>query len=219
MAVDMKSASSKITNDNSNFEETAFTKETDYISDDEETSNIADNLKNGNSELPTIYAPQNLTARSDGSNNNGFPSISSSEPETESSYKKIEDAAYSEILKQSLNNDIIIGELLQHYSNSFKDKQQQKSKLKNKFFCWIMILLSVITAGCFALPILAIFFKKDIATIIVSASASVIEFSIAFLKLPKIVAEYLFDKGEDKAMAKFVSDTHKYTLKRTNRKK
>lgn len=82
-----------------------------------------------------------------------------------------------------------------------------------------MILLSLVTIGCFLLPIFAIFNESDMATIIVSASASVIEFSIAFLKLPKIVAEYLFDKGEDKVMAKFVSDTHKYTLKRTNHHK
>lgn len=211
MAVDTKSGSPEITNDNSNFEETTPTEETNSFLDGEETSS--------NAELPTIYAPQNLTARSDDSNNNGFPNISSSEPETESSYKKIEDAAFAEILKQSLDNDVIIGKLLKHYSKSFKGKQEQKSKLKNWFFYWIMILLSVVTAGCFALPILAIFSNKDMATVIVSASASVIEFSIAFLKLPKIVAEYLFDKGEDKAMTKFVSDTHKYTLKRTNRKK
>lgn len=219
MAVDMRPETPEITNDNSNFQETPPIEETNSFPDDEEASSNDDGFGDGNSEFSTIFAPQNLTPHSDSSNNNGFPDISSSEPETESSYKKMEEAAFSEILKQSLNNDVIIGELLQHYSNSFKDKQQQKSKLKNKFFWWIMILLSVVTAGCFALPILAIFFKKDMATIIVSASASVIEFSIAFLKLPKIVAEYLFDKGEDKAMTKFVSDTHKYTLKRTNRKK
>lgn len=219
MVVDTKSGSPEIKNDNSNFGETAPTEGMNSIPDDEETSSNADDLENGNSELQTIYAPQNLSACSDGGKNNGFPNISSSEPETESSYKKIEDAAFAEILKQSLNNDVIIGKLLKHYSKSFKGKQEQKSKLKNWFFYWIMILLSVVTAGCFALPILAIFFNKDMATVIVSASASVIEFSIAFLKLPKIVAEYLFDKGEDKAMAKFVSDTHKYTLKRTNRKK
>ena len=180
----------------------------------EGTNANTNNSVNDNSSQSTIFNPQN----SNGSDND-FPAVNSSEPQTENSFKKIEDEAFVEILKQSLNNDIRIGELLQHYSDSFKDKQEQKAKLKNRFFYWIMILLSVVTAGCFALPICAIFFDKDMATIIVSASASVIEFSIAFLKLPKIVAEYLFDKGEDKAMAKFVSDTHKYTLKRTNRHK
>lgn len=180
----------------------------------EEITADSNNSGNNNSGQSTIFNPQN----SNGSDN-VFSIINSPEPQTENSYKKLEDEAFVEILKQSLNNDIITGKLLKHYSKSFKGKQEQKTKLKNWFFYWIMILLSVVTAGCFALPILAIFSNKDMATVIVSASASVIEFSIAFLKLPKIVAEYLFDKGEDKAMTKFVSDTHKYTLKRTNRKK
>lgn len=184
------------------------------IESSEEMTTNSNNQGNDNSNQSTIFNPQNSNRGGE-----GFPIVNSPEPQNENSFKRLEDEAFVEILKQSLYNDIVTGKLLKHYSKSFKGKQKQKTRLKNCFFYWIMILLSVVTAGCFALPILAIFFKKDIATIIVSASASVIEFSIAFLKLPQIVAEYLFDKGEDKAMTKFVSDTHKYTLKRTNRKK
>lgn len=177
----------------------------------EETNTNSHDLGNDLAGNPTIYNPYES-----GDNNNDFPQVNSTEPQTENSFNKMSEEAFIDILKQSLNNDIILGELLQHYSNAFKDKQKQKGKLKNRFFHWIMILLSAVTVGCFALPICAIFCGADIATIIVSASASVVEFSIAFLKLPQIVAEYLFDKKEDKAMAQFVSDTHEYTIKRTN---
>lgn len=63
-----------------------------------------------------------------------------------------------------------------------------------------------VTVGCFALSICAVFFNKDIATIIASAAAWAIEFSIALLKLPKIVAEYLFDKSDvDEFIRRFVT--------------
>lgn len=178
----------------------------------EETNANSHNLENDVTGQPTIYTPHESN-----DSNDGFPEVNSPEPQTEDTYKKITDEALKDILNQSLNNDIILGELLQHYSNSFNEKQEQKRKLKGRFFYWIMILLSVVTVGCFALPICAIFLDLNMATIIVSASASVVELSIALLKLPTIVAEYLFDKEEDKAMAQFVSDTHDYTIKRTDR--
>lgn len=184
-------------------EETAReTEETNVGSNDQE-SELGDHL--------TIYNPHESSEDS-----SDFPEVNSPEPQNEKTYQYIADEGYQEIIKQGIKNDIVLGELLQHYSDGFDDKQKQKAKLKRNFFLWIMILLSIVTLGCFALPILAIILTKDMTTIIASASVSVIEFSIAFLKLPQIVAEYLFDKEEDKAMAQFVSNTQEYTIKRTN---
>lgn len=95
----------------------------------EESASELDDWENDVTDPTTIFNPQDPN-----NGDNNFPTVNSDETQTVRSYNEMEDEATKEILRQCLNNDIIIGELLQHYSDSFKDKQNQKRKLKKQFF-------------------------------------------------------------------------------------
>ncbi len=109
--------------------------------------------------------------------------------------------------------DTLFNEFLKAYTYDFKNKSTQKITLKKCFFILIMIIFFIILL----IPVFEIIFfssHNNIASFIVSIIGSFIELFTAFLVLPKIIAEYLFNKEEDNNMVTIIEKMQIYNLKK-----
>lgn len=172
----------------------------------------SEHLSSGEGENEIIYSPTD--------NTHDFKDLNLTLNEALDNMDKEIKAKDLAMFEADLNKEKSFNTLLKNYVESFGEKQIQNKKLKANFFKCIMVLLFIVTFGCFTIPVLAILWSgknaENIVTVISSIVASIVEFSVAFLKLPQIVAEYLFDKNEDKSMAKVISKMQEYILKRSN---
>lgn len=92
-------------------------------------------------------------------------------------------------------------------------KNYQKYNLKYWFFGCIMLILILITAS----PIILMFLLHDRMTdsaIIISILAEFANILSALIILPKIIAEYLFNKKEDEKLIDFISQMQNYNQKK-----
>jgi hypothetical protein len=167
-------------------------------------------------QAPTIFMPTNLDSKSENKPATNLVDENAVTQLDSHMYDAFVIEARQKILQKSLDNDKLFNSLLSSYINDFEGRQKQKRSQKKAFFVIIMIILFLVILGCFGMVACVIVFSQDIATSIAAISASIIEFSIAFLKLPQIVAKYLFNRDEDKAMTKTISRMQKYNLKRYN---
>lgn len=127
------------------------------------------------------------------------------------------DGSYNEFLSVSRRTtnerDELFNEFLAHYTSSFTAKSEQKILLKNRFFILIMIIFFIIVM----IPVLEIIIfigQNGTASFIVSIVGSFVELFTAFLVLPKIIAEYLFNKEEDKHMVTIIEKMQTYNLEK-----
>ncbi len=107
--------------------------------------------------------------------------------------------------------DKLFNYFLDAYTESFEDKSSQKIKLKKYFFILIMIIFFIIIL----MPVFVIIFfsqQNHLANFIVTIVGSFIELFTAFLVLPKIIAEYLFNKEEDNNMVTIIEKMQMYNL-------
>lgn len=128
-----------------------------------------------------------------------------------SAFEKIKE----DIARSSLTNDNLFSSLLEVYVDNLKVQSKHKRNLKVWFFIVLMFLLVGVTVVSLIMMGLAIS-AGDIASSVSAAVASLVEFSVAFFKLPQIVAEYLFNKSEDDTMASIIKNMQDYNLKRYN---
>ena len=102
---------------------------------------------------------------------------------------------------------------LHNFVNIEEKKEQQKLNLKDQFFWFIMI-------GFLALmltPLIIVIVGRNMsnASMIVSLITALIELVSAIIVLPKIIAEYLFNKEEDANMIQIIKNMQEYNEKKT----
>ena len=102
--------------------------------------------------------------------------------------------------------------LLHNFVNIEEKKEQQKLNLKDQFFWFIMI-------GFLALmltPLIIVIVGRNMsnASMIVSLITALIELVSAIIVLPKIIAEYLFNKEEDANMIQIIKNMQEYNEKK-----
>ena len=101
---------------------------------------------------------------------------------------------------------------LKHYVRQQKKKEFQKLVLKGFFFGIIMLGFVILLAT----PMVIMLFcaEKSSSVLITSLIASLIELVSAIIVLPKIIAEYLFNKEEDKNMMEIIKYMQRYNEKK-----
>lgn len=117
-------------------------------------------------------------------------------------------------------------ELLSTYSEHFRKASEKKNELKKEFFefiknimCWMVWIF----AGVIVLTLILIISlawtgnTADVTEIITAAIVSIISsfvtMVLAIFKLPKIIADYLFNKQEDKMMKSIIKNIQKYEIR------
>lgn len=121
-------------------------------------------------------------------------------------------------------------DFLENYRRYTKESNELKNKYKKKFFWIIMIILASLVVTFITVVIVSVFIipnKKSIEVIVVIITTVISSFStvlVALFQLPKIIADYLFNKKENSSIAKIIeqiqqNDKDMYTLeKRVERK-
>lgn len=129
------------------------------------------------------------------------------EPEIEESEKLFKDAkkAYNKVDDKLLD---FIGNFVVNQDNAAK----QKKTLKNVFFWFTMISFGIIIlTPIICLVVLLYINVNEYYIVFGSITASIIEVLTTIIVLPKIVAEYLFNKEEEHANIQIVELMQKYS--------
>lgn len=113
-----------------------------------------------------------------------------------------------------INTDEAFFTFLSNFVKTQNDKEQQKTILKEQFFWIVMIgFLSLLLT-----PIILIISLKSLSqiTAIVSLVSVLFELVSAIIVLPKIIAEYLFNKQEDEKLLQIIESMQKYNQEKHN---
>ena len=119
-------------------------------------------------------------------------------------------------IKQETESYVRFDEEFHRFLSNFvvqqKDKEDLKQLLKKWFFGLIM-------AGFFALlitPLVIVLKSKGITTgaLVTALLTTLVELVSAIIVLPKIIAEYLFNKEEDKNMMEIIKSMQTYNEKK-----
>lgn len=113
--------------------------------------------------------------------------------------------------------------ILNEYRQHLRESTKKKNELKEEFFKRIMFIILAMTIIFGITVILSIFLMiimarfnnnsiKIIAGSIVSLISSFITMIISIYRLPKIIAEYLFNKKEDVQMKEIITNIQKYEI-------
>lgn len=113
--------------------------------------------------------------------------------------------------------------ILNTYNKQLTNSTDQKRNLKANFFNLIklimiilIILFSISVIASFAIFILMIVFQYSSAAVITGAITAMLStfatIVLSILKLPKIIASYLFNKKEDSQMNDIIENIQKYEL-------
>lgn len=123
--------------------------------------------------------------------------------------KKFYDAEKESFFKM----DVEFGRFLENFVNNQNTKEKQKKWFKIIFFTVIMLLMIFIVISPF---VMVLVFRKQMTdvTLLGAIIASLVELVSAILVLPKIIAEYLFNKAEDANMMKIIESMQTYNEKK-----
>lgn len=122
----------------------------------------------------------------------------------------------NDFINREKDSYIKIDQEFNRFLHNFVDieekKENQKLDLKDQFFWFIMI-------GFFALmltPLIIAIAGRNMSNIamIVSLVTALIELVSAIIVLPKIIAEYLFNKEEDSNMVQIIRNMQEYNEKK-----
>lgn len=104
--------------------------------------------------------------------------------------------------------------LLSNYVESSNVSQKHKRRMKIFFFGIIMFIITVLSLSFVAIILFGLYMQSkgnvkmlDLLVPIIASFSSVI---ISIYVLPKIIAEYLFDKREDDRLSNIVSNMQEY---------
>lgn len=126
--------------------------------------------------------------------------------------RKIEknEKSFSDSVHQSyIDMDSAFLEYLSNFNQNVNQQEEVKLQLKKKFFRWIILFLAAII---FFPYVMVIQFGEKVTdvTIITLSISSVAETLSAIIILPKIIAEYLFNKKEEDNKIKIIQDMQIY---------
>ena len=122
----------------------------------------------------------------------------------------------NDFINREKDSYIKIDQEFNRFLHNFVDieekKEQQKLNLKDQFFWFIML-------GFLALmltPLIIVIVGRNMsnASMIVSLITALIELVSAIIVLPKIIAEYLFNKEEDANMIQIIKNMQEYHEKK-----
>lgn len=122
----------------------------------------------------------------------------------------------TEIMKNYQSTDTLLSTQLEKSFSVLDGREKAKRKLKYTFFTIIMFVFLILTIS----PILLIYHLSGSVselTLIISFTGSIVELIIAIIKLPEIIAEYLFNKEEDKLYFDLINDLKDYHNSRNER--
>ena len=114
-------------------------------------------------------------------------------------------------------------QLFQKYLNIFVDNAESdasiKKNLKIAFFIIVMIVLLVLVAMPFVVLLVVILNKIPISysQFAIAVLSSTVEIITSLIVLPKIIAEYLFNKDEDKNKTDIIARMQKYNKNKRDR--
>lgn len=117
---------------------------------------------------------------------------------------------------QIIKREKLFNQFLENYTNEYKNKSEQKRKLKDIFFVVILSILGVIVVGSMILLIVLLNLKLNISNIIITLISTSAEIITSLLILPKIIAEYLFDKEEEQHLNEIIGKMQEYNLNSKN---
>ena len=128
-----------------------------------------------------------------------------------------DEESYNEFLQNrrraTNERDELFNDFLNEYTIAFKNKQDQKNKLKKLFFILIMVLFFLIAAT--PIIVITLFSTQDnLVGFSVAIIGSFVELFTAFIVLPRIIAEYLFDKKEDSDLVTIIEKMQSYNLEK-----
>lgn len=115
-------------------------------------------------------------------------------------------------------------DILEQYKELINASVSNKNHLKENFFAVmiIIIVLTLVVFSCCLFYALGVFdrmilLRSDavapVTGAIVSVISSFVTMLLAIIKLPKIIARYLFNKKEDKLMNEIIKNIQKYEIK------
>ena len=117
--------------------------------------------------------------------------------------------------------------ILNTYNSQISDSVSKKNELKSKFFSvikGIMISLTVLFSLSIVLSFVLFFLmvgsQKNTVELLAGAITAIISslstMVLSIFKLPKIIADYLFNKEEDKLMNEIIKNIQKYEIDTLN---
>lgn len=123
---------------------------------------------------------------------------------------ELNDRVLTKEIKKDSSNDEPASKLLDDIKMSSLENHKQKRKLKKVFFYIVMSMyIVVILTGMSALVLIPIFCPSMVTSIVGVASAVGVIIS-SILKIPNIIATYLFPTGEDDLLVKLSEKTFKH---------
>lgn len=118
--------------------------------------------------------------------------------------------------KEKQDKDIHL-KLLEDIAESHKLNHEQKRKLKPIFFWIVMTMYIVVILGSIATMVLIPIFCKEWYAIVPSVLASIASIVTALLKIPSIIAYYLFPTAEDNILLTLSSNVFRHDEKLKNK--
>ena len=114
-------------------------------------------------------------------------------------------------------------EILESYKKYIDNSVASKINLKNNFFITIQAIMMIMTASFVIILVLSIviiaimtYLNKNSAHIITNSIVAIISsfvtMVLSLLKLPQIIADYLYNKDEDEQMNKIIGNIQIYEL-------
>lgn len=181
--------------------------------DKQEMNNLNDNIEDGWGK-PTIEDDDSMNPFDDIVSDDFWDSVV--EDDKGIPIERLDEISKAREAYEKVDNQII--DFIENFVDSQKKTLNQKHKLKSIFFWMTMVAFLIVILS----PILVILFIKTKNTIpyVAGIIASLIQSLTSIIILPKIVAQYLFNKEEDvatieivKLMQTFSEKVHGYNKK------
>lgn len=122
----------------------------------------------------------------------------------------INDDDLNNILKRTYGNtDKLLAEKLKNSFEILEKRENTKQFMKKCFFWIIMFIFCILTLS----PIILFIFmynRMNNLTFLISIIGSLVELTLGILILPKIIAQYLFNKDEDKLFFDLIKELKAY---------
>ena len=106
--------------------------------------------------------------------------------------------------------DRLFNQFLNVFTQNYQKTSKAKHRMKIFFFAFIMAVFIAFAAAPLVLLIFVVIKQLSSVSILVAVIASFAEFLGAIIILPKIIAEYLFNKQEEDSITQIIQTMQEY---------